>query len=329
MSHTAFVTGATGFVGINLVHELARQGWETTVLARPTSSLVDIQSLPIRIKQGDITNVYMLEKAIPKNVDCVFHVAASTNVWSKNNAQQRLVNVEGTRNVMEAAITQDARRMIHTSSFVVWGFQPEIFDEQSTRLTNAQWINYVRTKTEAEQVIRDAVLGSRIDAVILNPGHILGPYDRHNWSRMIRMVDQGNLPGVPPGGGVFADVREIAKAQIAAFHQGHRGQNYLLGGVAADYLDLVKIVGELLNRKVPEKPTPAWLLRSVGRVKAMIARYTDREPDITPESAAMITNHMHCDSSKAIEKLGYSETPIRELLEETCRWMKTAGLLQG
>lgn len=327
MTLTAFVTGATGFLGSNLARELDRQGWSTTVLARPTSSLEDIDDLNLEIREGDIVDVDSLLNAIPRGVDAVFHVAASTNVWAGNNDEQDRINIDGTRNVIEAAIAADARRLIHTSSFTTWGFQNTVLTEHSPRSRDSDWINYVRTKRIAEDLVKEAVRAGTLDAVILNPGHILGPGDRHNWSRMVQMVATDSLPGVPPGGGAFADVREVAKAHVAAFHQGECGEHYLLGGEDVSFAEVLSIVGELLGKDVPDKTTPAWVLRTVAHFHAAVASVTRKPPKITPESAIMICRHVRCDSTRAQTVLGYRQTPIRPLVEDTVNWMRRAGLL--
>lgn len=328
MGLTAFVTGATGFVGMNLARELAGNGWQVTALVRQSSPLEDLAGLDIDLQQGDITDADSVRSAMPPKVDCVFHVAASTNVWSRNNEVQTRINVQGTRNVIEAALHREASRFVHTSSFIVWGFQPTLVAEDSQRLGNADWINYVRTKHEAENVVRRAMADKRLDAVILNPAHILGPGDRRNWSRMIRLVDAGKLPGVPPGGGAFSDVREVARAHVEAFHRGRSGHNYLLGGEETPFLEVVRITGELLGRKVPNRASPAWLLKSVSQLYRLKAVLDGKEPDLTPESAAMITRHIHCDSTKAQRELGYRFTPVRSLLEDTIDWMRGQAMLR-
>ena len=170
---------------------------------------------------------------------------------------------------------------------------------------------------------------SNLDAVILHPAHILGPFDRHNWSRMIRMVYHKQLPGVPPGGGVFADVREVARAHINAFHKGRRGEHYLLGGTAATYLELVALIGQVLERQVPKRASPAWILRLLAIVYDYLGRWRGREPDLTPEGVAMITHHLHCDSSKAMTELDYKLTPLADLVRDTCEWMRADGLLES
>jgi nucleoside-diphosphate-sugar epimerase len=327
MSLNAFVTGASGFVGSNLVRELHQQGWNVAILARPTASLDDIADVPVTLHRGDLADADSVLRALPQHTDAVFHVAASTNVWSRHNAEQNRINVDGTRSVIEAAVKKNAGRLIYTSSFTTWGLQDALLNEHSSRSAASDWINYVRTKHLAQLLVKEAVDQGRLDAVILSPAHILGPGDRHNWSTMLRMVQRGKLPGVPPGGGSFADVREVAKAHVEAFHRGAKGETYLLGGEDASFLELIHLAGELLGKNVPARATPGWVLRSAARVKSVLAGVTGKEPDLTPESADIVIHHIHCDSSRAQRELGYRFTPIRTLLQDTIDWLLKAGIM--
>jgi nucleoside-diphosphate-sugar epimerase len=321
------VTGATGFLGAHLARQLVTSGWDVTVLVRESSSLRALENLDLRVRPGDVTDHDSVRAAMPEGVDAVFHVAASTNIWSRHNAAQNAVNVGGTDHVVRAAIERGASRFVHTSSFIVWGFHEGTIDEETPWTSGDEWINYLRTKRLAERRVRQAVEAGDLDAVICNPAHILGPGDRHNWSRMIRLVNQEKLPGVPPGGGAFADVREVARAHIAAWGHGERGANYLLGGPDIPFLELIQLAGELLDKPVPDKASPAWLLAGVARLSSAVARFSGKAPDITPEGAAMICRHLHCDSSRARDALGYRFTPPRQLLADTIDWMRSEGLL--
>jgi dihydroflavonol-4-reductase len=327
MSLTAFVSGASGFVGSNLVRELHAQGWQVHVLARSTSSLEDIEGIPVAVHFGDLVDSNSVMQAMPGNLDAVFHVAASTNFWSKNNAAQDRVNISGTQNMIEAAVAARARRFIHTSSFVTWGFRNTGLTEQSERTDATDWINYVRSKHLAEEAVQSAVRAKKLDAVILNPAHVLGPGDRHNWSRMIRMANQRKLFAAPPGGGNFCDVREVARAHIEGYHRGRGGEKYLLGGEYATFVDIVRLTGEVLGKWVPGRPAPAWIMNVWARINTAVSAVTGREPDMTPESAAMIAYQIACDSSKAQRELNYRFTPIRTLIEDTANWMNEKGLM--
>jgi len=327
MSLTALVTGATGFVGSRLAAELCAQGWAVHVLARPSSSLQDLGELPVFVHQGDVVDAASIAAALPRNADAVFHVAASTNLWSRKNPDQTRVNIDGTQNMLDAAVAGGVRRFVHTSSFVTWGFQDTVITEESPRTDRFDWINYVRTKHESEQRVLEAARDGRIDAVILNPGNVLGPGDRHNWSRLFRLIQQGKLPGAPPGGGNFCDVGEVARAHIRAWHDGGAGQRYLLGGEFASYLEAIRIAGEILDRRVPARATPAWLLGVLARLNAAVAVFSGREPDITPEGAAIVTHTIRCDSGKAERELGYRSAPLRRMIRDTIEWMHVQGLL--
>ena len=283
--------------------------------------------MPVVLHQGDLTDRASVMAAMPERPDAVFHVAASTNFWSRNNAQQDRVNIDGTNHMIDAAIAAQAQRFIHTSSFTTWGFQDVTITEHSPRSAESDWINYVRTKYIAEQLVEEAVQAGRLDAVILNPGHILGPGDRRNWSRMISLVDKGKLPGAPPGSGPFADVREVVKAHIQAFHNGESGEKYLLGGEIHEFMEVIRIAGDILGKPVPGKPTPAWVMKVAARVYGLLSRMTGKEPDLTPESATMITRNLLCDSSRAQRELDYRFTPMRQLVQETIDWMRSAGML--
>lgn len=337
MTKIAFLTGATGFVGTHLARQLRRQDWRVIALVRPTAGRRDLHGLGLEFREGDITDPQSLDDAVPDGVDALFHVAASTSIWSRERALQERINVAGTENIIRAALKRGVRRLVHTSSFVVWGFHDATIDE-TTPWTDGDpadparpgdnWINYLRTKRLAERAVKTAVAERGLDAVICNPAHILGPGDRHNWSRMIRMVNEGSLPGIPPGGGAFADVRAVAAAHIAAWHRGERGANYLLGGEDISFLDLVRRIGVALGRPVPARTSPAWQLALAGRIASWRAAFTGKAPSITPEGAAMISRHIHCDSKRAVDALGYRFTPIDALLADTIRWMREEKLLQ-
>ena len=325
MSRQAFLTGATGFLGSQLKDQLLSAGWTVHALVRGASRLPE--SANLRVYEGDITDEASIRTAMPERPDAVFHVAASTNLWTPGNAQQTRINVGGTQNILNCAVDKQARRLIHTSSIVTWGFRNELINEDAPRTASSDWINYVRSKHEAEQRVLHAVDTKSLDAVILNPANILGPGDRQNWSRVFRLVNRRQLPGAPPGAGNFADVREVAAAHIRAFERGTRGQKYLLGGPYATYIELIRIAGERLGQKTPSRPIPAAALRGWARCVDLVSRVTRKIPDITPEAAHMVTFRANFDSSRAQRELDYQFTPLDVLVSDTIDWMESQGLL--
>ena len=328
MSGTAFVTGANGFVGLNLVGALLAQGWRVLALHRAGSDTRYLQRMAAERVAGDVTDAASVLRAMPRGVDAVFHVAGDTNLWSRNNAAQDRVNIDGTRHVVEAALERGARRFLHTSSISAYGLQRGRLDERTPQLGKYSAVNYNRSKHLAEEAVR-AGLARGLDAVILNPGAILGPYDTRNYARLATLVAAGRLPGVPPGALPFCHVREVARAHVAAFERGRRGENYLLGGTDASFLELVREIGAALDKPVPSRPTPAWLLHLLGALGALRGALTGTQPTLTPETARQATRELSCDSSKAMRELGYRAVPLREMVADCVGWMIAEGLLPG
>ena len=170
-------------------------------------------------------------------------------------------------------------------------------------------------------------IGKGLDAVMINPTHIIGPYDYHNWSQLFILIDRQKLPGVPQATQTFCHVREVAKAHIAAFHRGRKGENYIIGGVETDYLSLAREIGDILGKKTPRRTTPGWILKLLGKVSLWGSYITGKEPDLTPEKVALITSQILCNSRKAEKELDYRSVPLRVMLEDCYQWMLREGLI--
>lgn len=325
---TAFVTGATGFVGLNLVEELLAQGWRVVALHRKDSDLTYLRRLPAARVVGDVTDAPSVRRAMPQGVDAVFHVAGDTGLWSRRNAVQDRVNVEGTRNVVGAALERRARRLVQTSSISAYGQRHGRIDESARQLGATSSVNYERSKFLAEEAVR-AGLARGLGAVILNPAGILGPYDTRGWARLFLLVATGRLPGAPPGTRSFCDVREVARAHIAAAERGRTGENYLLGGADASFPELVREIGAVLGRPVPRRATPAWVLRVLGAAGAARGALTGKPPTLTPEAVRMVTGTLTCDCAKAMRELGYRAVPLGEMVRACAAWLAAEGLLPG
>lgn len=323
------LTGATGFVGQHLLRELVAAGHRVRGLSRGEAGDAAIRAAggePVRAALGEDSPAdWVMLQAAVEGCGAVFHTAADTTQWRPNNPQQTKTNVRGTELLLRAAEDAGVARFLHTSSVSAYSHRVHgVLREDVPQRGFESWINYERTKALGEEAVR----GSRLDWVVFQPSHILGPGDTRNWARLILLVDKGRLPGVPPGSGPFADVREIARAQVRAFHDGVSREAFLLGGSHAGFLALVAMIGERLGRKVPARATPAWLLKTFAHASDAVSRLTGKMPEITPETAAFSCHHLRVDSSKAIARLGYRETPLPELLDATIASLRAAGLLR-
>ena len=323
---TAFVTGSTGFLGLNLVEQLTQAGWDVVALHRPSSNLSYLRKFPVETVEGDLTSLLSLKRAIPERIDAVFHTAADTSMWSRHKARQTETNVAGTANVLEAARNAKARRFVHTSTWNTYGLEQGEISETCPQLSGSSWINYNRTKFLAEELVRDAVRDG-LDAVIINPCHIMGRYDRHGWARIIIDLCSGWVPAAPPGAGTFCHAEEAAKAHIAAVERGRVGQNYLLSGGFASLLEVFRIVGEVARCRVATRTLPAIAFRIAAHVNVVLASITGREPELTPEGVEMVCVSAKVVSTLAQRELGYEPAPLRTAIHDSYAWLKAQGHL--
>lgn len=331
-NRTAFVTGAAGFLGLNLVEQLCAGGWQVTALHRRDSDTSQLAQFGATQVAGDILDLPALTAAVPEDSHAVFHLAADTSVWSRHNSRQMRVNVDGTRNVLAAARRRGARKVVMTSSWSAWGYggqrPPKAgpIDEDTPKLGDRSWVNYERTKYFAEVMVAGAVHDG-VDATVLNPAHIVGRYDRNGWGRLIAMAVGGKLPGIPPGTGVFCHAEAVARAHIAAVDRGRTGANYLLGGPAVTYREFVNVVEAVSGKKVRARQIPTWLFRAAARVKGWWSDRRGREPQVTPEAAAMVLADPRIASDRAADELGYESPDLETMIRDCHDWMKSAGLI--
>jgi len=324
-----FITGATGFLGTNLVHLLVKEGVEIIAIKRQNSDVSAFENMSITWHQADILDLDSLMDACPENVDTIFHIAADTSLWVAKNAQQTKINLQGTSNMIEVALAKNAKRFIHTSSIAAYGIHHDhTITEETPQIGDKCFANYYKTKHQSEQLIKTAVKDRDLDAVILNPCHLVGPWDRHNWSQMLKMVAKDTLPGVPPGFGSFCHIQEVARAHLQAAKVGVKGENYILSGIDASLVKLVQVIGDLLGKKVPKKPMPQWLLKIIAQTSVFFARFTGNEPDMTPEKVLIVCETIQVSSEKAQQVLGYRvDISLEQMVSDCYLWMQKQKMI--
>lgn len=319
MQKTAFVTGATGFVGLNLVEMLLQQGgWQVVALHRPSSRLKVLKKIApdVRLVEGSITDLASLLKAMPPEADAVFHVAANTNQWKKGNSQQYKDNVVGTANMVQAALNKGVKKFIHTSSHSAFGIHPHAIDENTPSNALSCGLNYAETKYLSELEVLIGVEHG-LQACILNPNKIMGQYDTSSWAQLILAVRDDRLPGIPPGGGMFCHVKDVVQAHINAVSMGRNGHRYLLGGQKASFLQVINLIQQQLGKPLSKKTTPAWALRVICFFMGIASEFTGKEPRLTPEKLSMLVRFPVCNYQKAVQELNFQTSAIETMIADT------------
>jgi nucleoside-diphosphate-sugar epimerase len=328
MARTAFVTGGTGFIGLNLVQELLEQGWQVTALHRPNSDLTYLSRFPVALAEGSLTDIASLRDGLPDGTEAVFHVAGDTNMWSKFNDRQMRVNVTGTENMVAVAKEKGVGCFIDTSSISAWGKMSGQVTEETPQRGRESRVNYEYSKWAGEQVALEAA-SDDFKVVALCPGVVLGPYDLRSWGQLFFVLRDGELPFSPPGHLAMAHSREVARAHVAAVDKGRAGARYILAGDERSVPELTAEISRLVGVKA--RPTaPPWLLRIMGRLAVMTAAVTGNPPLMTPELAEIAARPpVSFSSDLATAELGYKSLPMETGLRDNYDWLVAEGLLEA
>ncbi len=318
------VTGASGFIGGHLCRELIARGHTVRAFHRPTSSLRLLANLPVEHVVGDLTQPESVESAL-EGVEVVFHTAALLGDRA-NPAQHYAVTVEGTRNLLMAALRAGVQRVIHTSSAVALGIPPGppraneatnlyLMDETHTWNYPPERWPYAYAKYLAEMEVQRAVaLG--LDAVIVNPTLVIGPGDHYRRTRsIIVQVARRRLPFITSGGLNAVHVADVVQGHLLALERGGRGERYLLGGENLTLGTLVATIAGVCGVPAPTLEWPAGLLRALSLLVRALEAYVNLP--VEARTLALAGYYFYYSHAKAQAELGYTpqytvETAIRE-----------------
>jgi len=324
------VTGASGFLGTNLVHELVKADWKVRVIVRKGANINYIKSLPIDIFEGEITNQIDLDKAC-EGCDIVFNVAGDTSFWKKKFEIQRKINIEVPSMVAHACIKNRVKRLIHTSTVDVFGCNPlGAVNEQWTEYNFADMgYNYSDTKREGEhRVMKFNKKG--LEVLVIYPGSMIGPYDfTLQYGRLFFELRDGKVPGCPAGGASFGHVSEVAKAHIIAAIKGIPGEGYICAGENISYKTLFDLIAAKFHKKAPKFILKPWMLVTYGYIMQFISNFTGKAPEIDPGNARYMSLNAWYDSSKAVKELDYKIISIQQMIDDAYKWYKENGFFDN
>jgi len=318
-SGVTLVTGATGLVGNNTVRMLLDRGQPARALVRATSDPRPLEGLDVESVEGDICDADSVRRAC-EGAGVAIHAAGYVQLGSAYLDRHRRINVDGTRNVAQAARAAGAR-MIHVSSCDALGVRSleEPADEE-TPLGEPVRCTYSITKREAEQVVLEEV-DHGLDAVIVNPAFMLGPWDwKPSSGRMLLEVAKGVARVAPRGHFSVCDVRDVADGMLAAVKRGPCGERYILAGVTLSYFETWQKFAEITGAKPPWFAAPPRLAAIVGFGGDVWGRLTGREPDVNSGAIALAKLPKSYSSAKAQRELGYSNRPLDVSIRDAWDW---------
>jgi len=330
-----FVTGASGFIGANLVRELAARGHEVTILVRASSDLRGITGINCQRVEGDVSQRALLEKAM-RGCDWCFHVAASYHLWLRDYAPMYAANVEGTRNVFEAAGAAGCRRIVYTSTVGCIGLPREINGvavptDEATPVDGSQMKNhYKKSKWEAELVARE-LAAKGLPVVIVNPSAPIGPYDVKPTPTGKIVVDFLNrkMPGYLDTGLNWVHVRDVVVGEILAAEKGRVGERYILGNAGGNWTmqQAFRVLEELTGIPAPKFRVPYGVALLAAHVDEAMSSITGKEPKAPLAGVRMAKYKMYFTPAKAIRELGLPQTPVRHAFADAVDWFRKNGYI--
>ena len=318
------ITGADGFVGSNLIRELLTRNHEIVAFVKDGQDAKSIKDLNIDIKYGDILKPETLAKAI-KGCDALIHTAALTSMWPYRSEIQKKVNIEGTRNVMEAVLNSGLKRVIHISTANSFGYGSKTNpgDETKQYLAGKYKMDYMDTKFAAQELVSKMVREDNLPAIIVNPTFMFGPHASTMGSaKMIELVYNGKIPGFTIGGRNYIAVKDVCVAIANALEMGEIGEKYILGNENLNYKEIFSAIAEVTGVKAPKLFITKFMATVYGKTLTILGKTFNFEPSVSYPMALMSCEEQYYQSNKAIKELGLPQTPIKTALKEAFNWLQ-------
>lgn len=322
-----FVSGATGFIGIQLVKRLVSKGVKVHALYR-SEVKADLIRLPgVELFKGDILDKPSLEKAI-QGCHQAYHTAAFASVWTKDPSMVFRLNVDGALNVIEAARESGVERVVVTSTAGILGPSEKDPVNEDTPPPSSFFTLYEESKFQLEQKL----LGKKEvnpEVIIVNPTRVYGPgylSESNGVTRMIKQYMEGKwrlLPGDGRSLGNYVHVEDVVSGHLLAMEKGKAGERYALGGEDISYNQLFQYTRESSGAGYRLIKIPLWLMLVTSKIMKAIALISGKAPLIVPNLVRKFNHNWIVSSQKAGKELGYEPRTAQEGIQQTVRWIQT------
>jgi dihydroflavonol-4-reductase len=318
------VTGATGHIGNVLVRDLLARGEQVRALVLPGEDLTPLDGLKLEVVVGDVLDRDALQKAF-EGVSLAYHLAGIISIMPGVNEMVQRVNVQGTRNVLEAARLASVKRLVYTSSIHALARVPHgtTIDESIPFDPDNPVGEYDRSKAQATLAVLEAVQDG-LDAVIVCPTGVIGPND-YRGSEMGKLIEEcaESKPQLYVEGAYdFVDVRDVSRGLTLAGEKGQAGEVYILSGERITVQGMLDLVEHVTGKHLKRFKIPMWLARFITHFTPTYYRLTRQTPRFTPYSLETISSNSEISHAKAHQELGYQPRTLRQSVADTVDWLR-------
>ena len=319
------ITGGTGFIGIPLVRKLHELGHKLKLLVRESSDITPFEGLnDIEYFIGDVRDDDSLSNAV-NGIEIIYHLAAYTGIWAKDKSIYHNINVKGTENILNIALKKNIK-LYYVSSFTALGPTPsEPVDE--THEKEKFCMEYERSKFQAKKLVK-GYIPKGLKVTIFYPGIVYGPGDFNIFGRMLfdtmrgKILPLGLCPGKVESVACFSYLNDVVNCLVSMVDkEDFFGDDFILGGENIKFVEYLNLVAEIARNKKAKK-IPMWAAKVYAWLLEIKAGITKKPPFLTRSALNAIKYHRSYSSEKAINKLNYKITPLKEGLEETIKWYK-------
>ncbi len=318
------LTGATGFLGNNLLRMLLEDGHQVRVTTRQQSKRRCFDGLDVEIVECDLNDGSEIGATV-RSSDIVIHAAAHIQIGWSQLEKSRQVNVRSTEKLAQSARLHNARMILVSSvDTLKAGTETEWIAEDETEPPKNQ-CSYVISKREAEGVFRQQIAAG-LDGVIVNPGFMLGPWDwKPSSGQMLLAVKNCWTPLAPAGGCSVVDVRDVACGILSAMQHGKSGENYILGGENLSYYELWCRIAGLTGGRAPVGKLPGWISFLAGKFGDLRTSIWGTEPPVNSAATQLSSLYNWYSSDKATQELGYQIGSVDVAIEDAWNWFQSYG----
>lgn len=316
------VTGATGHIGNVIVKELVNKNNVVTCLVLPNEDLTPISNLPVNIVQGDVTNRDFIFSLIEPD-SIVLHLAGIIDIGTIPEELVKNVNVNGTINVVDACIKNKAKKLVYLSTVhIIDPLKDNVELVEPTEFDQNKVVGvYAKTKVEATKYIFNACKPG-LNATVLYPSGVVGPYD-YKISEIGQVIlDYMNhkLLAYVKGGYNFIDVRDVARATIAAAEFGKSGEGYIISGRQVTLKEVLQIINKKLGRKKLPPKIALWFVRMFAGVSNFYYKVRNKKPVFSKYSLYTLNSNCNFSNEKAKQQLGFEPTNIETSICDAVDW---------
>lgn len=325
----ALITGATGHIGNVLVKKLAKEGYEVHALVMANDDISNIEPYVTTVR-GDVTDREKLVEVV-KDYDVVFHLAGIVEIGLGKKKKLYKVNVEGTKNIIEACQLNNIKKLVYTSSV-----HAIIEPPKGQTITEPTFFNYKKVKghyAKTKVLATELVLNQEsrdLQTIVLYPSGIIGPYDYKlsNFGQVFTDYMLGRLRAYIKGGYNFVDVRDVADGIYQASIKGKDKEGYILSGHSITVKDLLDYIAEYTGKKKIKTKIAYWFIKSMSYFAELVFYIMRRRPLFTHYSVSVLNSNHNFSNDKAKRELGFTTRDIYTSIKDTIDFAENFYLIK-